>query len=105
MLADRFHEGFVGVLLSLVSVVLGSHSDFYAMRPLQISHTGNLMFLSHTGNYEKVAVPRGVVRRERPALEPPDGGLPWNQKAMRNHNSTKQKRTAIDRTTAFEVAQ
>jgi hypothetical protein len=65
------------------------------MSGLRISHIGTFMLLSYIGNIEKETVPSGRNSRKTPGGGTPDGGLPWNQKAMRSNNSAAQKRTAI----------
>lgn len=51
------------------------------------------MFTAVLGSIEKETVPSGCWKT--PGVGAPDGGLPWNQKAMRSNNSTAQKRIAI----------
>lgn len=59
------------------------------------------MFTAFLGSIKKDTVPSG--RWKSPGGGTPDGGLPWNQKAMRSNNSTAQKRTAIQNAVVCEV--
>ena len=59
------------------------------------------MFTAVLGSIEKDTVPSG--RWKTPGGGTPDGGLPWNQKAMRSNNSAAQKRTAIQNAVVCEV--
>ena len=53
------------------------------------------------GSIKKDTVSSG--RWKTPGVGAPDGGLPWNQKAMRSNNSAAQKRIAIQNAVVREV--